>query len=92
MITIKCTVYEKHDLLKILDYAKEKKYQDCNDEKITPKLLHMEVERIELLKRRINGQYREDYQDVSTKAYRRQFKRSKDDIDPQKEYEKSFTL
>ena len=24
MVTIKCSVYEKYDLLKLLDYAKEK--------------------------------------------------------------------
>ena len=46
MVTIKCSVYERHDLLKLLDYAKEKKFQDCNDNKITPRLLELDVKTI----------------------------------------------
>lgn len=90
MVTIKCSVYEKHDLLKLLDYAKEKKYQDCNDNKITTGLLELDVKTIETLKRRVNGQYKEDYQDTPAKAYRRQFKRDEDDLDPDKEYKSSL--
>lgn len=90
MVTIKCTVYEKHDLLRLLDYAKEKKIQEFNEDKITAKLLKMDMDRIELLKRRVNGQYREDYQDVSTKSYRRQYKRSEDDLDPYKEWQSTL--
>lgn len=90
MVTIRCTVYERHDLLRILDYAKEKKVKDCNEGKITAKLLQMDVDRIELLKRRLKGEYKDDYQDVSTKSYRRQFKRSDDDIDPYKEWQSSI--
>lgn len=90
MVTIRCTVYERHDLLRLLDYAKEKKFKDCNEGKITEKLLQMDVDRIELLKRRLKGEYKEDYQDVSTKSYRRQFKRSDDDIDPYKEWQSSI--
>lgn len=84
MVTINCTVYEKHDLLRLLDYAKEKKIQDCNEEKITPRLLQMDIDRINLLKKRISGQYEDDYQDVSAKSYRRQFNRSRGDLDPYK--------
>ena len=80
MVTIKCSVYEKYDLLKLLDYAKEKKYQDCNDNKISPKLLELDVKIIETLKRIVNGQYKEDYQDTPAKAYRRQFKRDENDL------------
>lgn len=60
MVTINCDVYEKHDLLKILDYAKKKKYEDCNNNIITPTLLEMEVRTIETLKKRVNGKYKED--------------------------------
>lgn len=90
MVTIKCTVYEKHDLLRLLDYAKEKKIQECDEGKITTKLLQMYIDRIELLKRRVKGQYREDYHDVATKSYRRQYKRSDDDLDPYKEWQETL--
>lgn len=65
MVTIKCTVYEKHDLLRLLDYAKEMKIKECNEGEMTTRLLQMDIDRINLLKRRINGQYSEDYQQSS---------------------------
>ena len=79
MITIKMSVYEKADLLSFLDYAKEKKIEDCNNDIITPLLLNIELERIKILKNRIKGKFNEDYQQMSRK-YLRQFEREKDDL------------
>ena len=79
MITIKMSVYEKADLFSFLDYAKEKKIEDCNNDIITPLLLNIELERIKILKNRIKGKFNEDYQQMSRK-YLRQFEREKDDL------------
>lgn len=79
MVTIKMSVYEKADLLKVLEYAKEKKIEDCNKDIITPLLLNIELEKINVLKNRTNGKFKEDYQQTSRK-YIRQFKREKDDL------------
>lgn len=79
MVTIKMSVYEKADLLKVLEYAKEKKIEDCNKDIITPLLLKIELEKINVLKNRAKGKFNEDYQQTSRK-YIRQFKREKDDL------------
>lgn len=79
MVTIKMSVYEKADLLKVLEYAKEKKIEDCNKDIITPLLLNIELEKINVLKNRAKGKFNEDYQQTSRK-YIRQFKREKDDL------------
>lgn len=79
MVTIKMSVYEKADLLKVLEYAKEKKIEDCNKDIITPLLLNIELEKINVLKNRVKGKFNEDYQQMSRK-YIRQFKREKDDL------------
>lgn len=51
MIVIKIEPLEKADLIRILEYAKEKKKQ----EKISDKLLEYELEKINGLISRING-------------------------------------
>ena len=79
MVTIKMSVYEKADLLRFLEYAKEKKLEDCNNDVITPLLLKIELEKINTLKDRVNGKFKEDYQQTSRK-YIRQFEREKDDL------------
>ena len=79
MVTIKMTAYEKADLLRLLEYAKEKKLEDCNNDVITPLLLKIELEKINTLVNRANGKYREDYQQMSRK-YIRQFPKEKDDL------------
>lgn len=79
MITIKMGAYEKADLLHILDYAKEKKYEDFNNDKMTAKLLKMDIDKINVLKARVNGKYTEDYLQPS-RAFIRQFPREKDDL------------
>jgi hypothetical protein len=63
-------VYEKRDFEVYLDYAKEKKLEDCNNGKITANLLKIELDKINNLKRRVNGKVREDYQQSSV-SYRR---------------------
>lgn len=81
MITILCNVYEKHDMLNILKYAKEKKIEDCNNDLITPGLLKLELEKIDRLKRRILGQKpAEDYQ-LQNKNYREKYTVSEDHDD-----------
>ena len=79
MITVRMGAYEKGDFIRILDYAKEKKIEDCNKGIITPKLLELELKKIYTLKDRINGKYTEDYIRPS-KEYIRQFPRQKDDL------------
>ena len=66
-------------LLNFLDYAKQKKIEDCNKDIITPLLLNIELEKINVLKNRVKGKFNEDYQQMSRK-YIRQFKREKDDL------------
>lgn len=61
MITIRCDVWERRDLEMFLEYAKEKKIEDCNNGKITEKLLDIELEKIRRLKNRLKGIYKEDY-------------------------------
>lgn len=70
MVTIKCAVYEKRDLERFLDYAKDKLIEDCNKDKITVKLLEIELEKIKRLKERVNGKVKEDYQQSSWKHNR----------------------
>ena len=62
MVTIKCDVYEKRDFEIFLDYAREKKIEDCNNNKITPYLLKIELEKLARLKRLLTGKTKEDYQ------------------------------
>ena len=62
MVTIKCDVYDKRDFEMFLDYAKKKKIEDCNNNKITPYLLKIELEKLARLKRLLTGKVKEDYQ------------------------------
>ena len=65
MITIRCSVYEKRDFEVYLDYAKKKLIEDCNNDKITPILLDIELKKIRALQNRLKGKYTEDYQQSS---------------------------
>ena len=62
MVTINCDVYEKRDFEILLDYAKQKKIEDCSNKKITPDLLEIELEKIAILKRVLKGKNKDDYQ------------------------------
>lgn len=88
MVTIKMSVYEKADLLKVLEYAKEKKIEDCNKDIITPLLLNIELEKINVLKNRAKGKFNEDYQQMSRK-YSREFEGEKDDL-PKNHFDDMF--
>ena len=83
MITIKCSVYEKYDFFKVLDYAKEKLYEDFSNDKITYKYLEIELRKIEILRQRVKGKVKEDYQQSSV-SYSRNHgdlkERPKDDL------------
>lgn len=70
MVRINCTVYEKYDFLKILDYAEKKKQEEHKKRKITKKALLLELETINKLRDRVNGKYKEDYQEIASKTYR----------------------
>lgn len=72
MIRINCTVYEKHDMLAMLKYAKRKKIEEFNKNEITAKLLEIELNKIATLEKRINGIYREDYYDQASWKSRRE--------------------
>ena len=93
MITIKCSVWEKSDLLRLLDYAREKKYEDFNnDPKMTKYMLQMDLKKIDTLKKRANGIYREDYQDCMSKEGRELMsdkKHQERDIAPKAEFFRS---
>lgn len=67
MVTINCTVYEQGDLLKTIEYAKKKKYEDYYNGLIKEKLLELEIETLNRLKDRINGKYVSDYNLNSSK-------------------------
>lgn len=67
MVTINCSVYEKHDLLEVLEYAKKKKIQDYESGKITKELMKFDTNIIDKLIQRVNGKYVEDYFKTSLK-------------------------
>lgn len=70
MVTIKCNPYQKGDLLRYLEYAKKKKYEDANEGIITTGELEYEVKIINNLIEIINGKVVEDYFNVPSKEYR----------------------
>lgn len=72
MIRINCTVNEKHAMLGILKYARNKKIEEFEKKQITEKLLNIELKKIDILERRVNGYYREDYFDQSSWRSRRE--------------------
>lgn len=61
MKNIKLDSYEWNDLYRILEYAKQKKTEDVNDNKITEKMYTLDIRAINNLINRINGHYKEEY-------------------------------
>ena len=60
---IKLGVWEKNDLLRILDYAQRNKLKDYNDNKITFEEYKRELKTIWALKERLKGKdYKQDYE------------------------------
>lgn len=80
MVRINCTVNEKYHFLKIIKYCKEKRNEDFKNGKITKAHLDEDLAEIKKLENRVNGIYHEDYFDVSSKGYRRQFVGEKEDL------------
>ena len=82
MVRINCTVYEKYDMLSILKYAKRKKIEEFKKNKMTSKMLRIELNKIKTLENRINGIYHEDYCDQASWKSRRDSgsKLDKDDL------------
>jgi hypothetical protein len=85
MVTIKLSVYEKADLLRYLQYAKEQKLIN----QPTPKKNKMfddtgyDIHRINVLMERVKGNFKEDYQQTSrrySKDHGNLKERPKDDL------------
>lgn len=69
MVTIRCTVYEKARLLRVLEKAKEDRINEFNEGKITEKLLEIDLKGIQDLIDRVNGNVVEDYM-LNSKAFK----------------------
>ncbi len=65
MVTIKCSVYEKRDFQVLLEYAKEKKRDDCQVGLITPQMLSIDLRKLDNLLSIVNGRVIEDYSQSS---------------------------
>lgn len=70
MVKIECTVYEKYHFLEMIEYAKQKKIEECNNGTITVKLLNLELDKLNRLKARVNGKVQRDYEQSSIKYNR----------------------
>ncbi len=71
MVTIKCSEYEKGDMIRILNYARNKKIEDSKkDNKIAKQILNIDLKTIDILIDRVNGKYREDYYNRNAKSGR----------------------
>lgn len=69
MAEIKVSAWERNDLIRILDYAKEKKVLDYKSGKMTQKECSMDLDKINTILQRLTGiPYRPDYRVQSTKA------------------------
>lgn len=80
MVTINCTVNDKHLLLRILENYKNYRYKDYDDGKITVMELNYDLENLKRIVNAINGIVKEDYQQVS-KTYREKIEKTKDERD-----------
>lgn len=83
MVKIECSVYEKYNFLEMIDYAKSKKIEECNNGKITIQLLNLELEKLNKLKDRVNGKAERDYGCSSIKYKRNHgtlIEKEKDDL------------
>ena len=70
MVEIKCNPYQKGDLLRYLEYAKKKKYEDANEGIITTGELEYDIKIINNLVEIVKGKVVEDYLNTPSKAYR----------------------
>lgn len=77
MVTIKCTVYEKYNLLRKLDMLED--YIKA-DNHVTENYIKLEKQEIQMLRNRINGKYKEDYFEVGSREGR-----EKSDRKPERE-------
>lgn len=63
MVEIKLGVYEKNDLLRVLDYAKIKKNEDAAAGIISPEILTRDLKAINVLQMRVLGKgYKQFYE------------------------------
>ena len=70
MATINCTEYEKNEFIRILEYAREQKRinRPAKSRNLKFDTTDYDIERINVLIGRVNGNYREYYHKMSTKA------------------------
>lgn len=70
MVTINCTQYEKNEFIRYLEYAKEQKNLNRTMKKKNDKFdtTDYDIERINVLISRVNGNYKESYRRTSTKV------------------------
>jgi hypothetical protein len=62
MAEIKVSAWERNDLIRILDYAKEKKIEDYENGKMTQAECLMDLDKINTILHRLTGiPYRQDY-------------------------------
>lgn len=61
MVSIKLDIYERNDLLLFLRYTREKNREDFKAGKITQKMLDMNLDKIKILEKRLNGIVEDDY-------------------------------
>lgn len=61
MIRIECDVWEQRQLFEYLEYSKNKLIEDCNNGTITDKYLEIELDKIENLRKVLNGNGKSDY-------------------------------
>ena len=65
---IKLGVWEKNDLMRLLDYAQQHKLKEYNDNKLTYEEYRRELKTIWTLKERLRGKdYKQDYELQSVK-------------------------
>lgn len=62
MAEIKVSAWERNDLIRILEYAKEKKIEDYEQKRMTQAECLMDLNKINTILQRLTGiQYRQDY-------------------------------
>lgn len=68
MAIIKMSAWEKNDLLRLLDYAQQKKLKDYDNNKMTFEEYKQDLIKINTIKERLRGkEYKQDYERQSVK-------------------------
>ena len=92
MVVIKCTHYEKNEFIRFLEELKERKKNDKLNPKEKFDTTKYDIERINVLIKRVNGEFKESYLQNS-KEYRESNPsrgNKKDPIDPESLFKESL--